>query len=73
MQLRGPRARDGQGHEYYKDSDLNGATQEDLDRMAREGFVKPIIGKTYGFDEVPQALKDIDERRALGKLVLVPG
>ena len=22
-------------------------TQEDLDRMAREGFVKPIIGKTY--------------------------
>jgi NADPH:quinone reductase len=48
-------------------------TQEDLDRMAREGFVKPIVGKKYGFDEVPQALKDIDERRALGKLVLVPG
>jgi len=47
-------------------------TQEDLDRMAREGFVKPIIGKTYGFDEIPQALKDIDERRALGKLVLTP-
>jgi NADPH:quinone reductase len=45
-------------------------TQEDLDRMAREGFVKPIIGKTYDFDDVPQALKDIDERRALGKLVL---
>jgi NADPH2:quinone reductase len=44
--------------------------QEDLDRMAREGHVKPIIGKTYVFDEVPQALKDIDERRALGKLVL---
>ena len=47
-------------------------TQEDLDRMAREGFIKPIIGKTYAFDEVPQALKDIDERRALGKLVLRP-
>jgi NADPH:quinone reductase len=44
--------------------------QDDLDRMAREGQVKPIIGKTYAFDEVPQALKDIDERRALGKLVL---
>ena len=44
--------------------------QEDLDRMAREGHVKPIIGKTYSLDEVPQALKDIDERRALGKLVL---
>jgi NADPH:quinone reductase len=45
-------------------------TQEDLDRMAREGAVKPIIGKTYAFGEVPQALHDIDERRALGKLVL---
>jgi NADPH2:quinone reductase len=44
--------------------------QEDLDRMAREGFVKPIIGKTYSLEEIPQALKDIDERRALGKLVL---
>ena len=43
---------------------------DDLDRMVREGFVKPIVGKTYALDEIPQALKDIDERRALGKLVL---
>jgi NADPH2:quinone reductase len=42
----------------------------DLDRMVREGHVKPIVGKTYALDEVPQALRDIDERRALGKLVL---
>jgi NADPH2:quinone reductase len=42
----------------------------DLDRMVAEGHVKPIIGKTYALDEVPQALRDIDERRALGKLVL---
>jgi NADPH2:quinone reductase len=42
----------------------------DLDRMVGEGHVKPIVGKTYSFDEIPQALKDIDERRALGKLVL---
>ncbi len=50
--------------------DYGREVQEDLDRMAREGFVKPIVGKTYAFDEVPQALKDIDERHALGKLVL---
>jgi NADPH2:quinone reductase len=43
---------------------------DDLDRMVREGHVKPIIGKTYAIDEIPQALHDIDERRALGKLVL---
>jgi NADPH:quinone reductase len=45
----------------------------DLDRMVAEGHVKPIIGKTYAFDEVPQALRDIDERRATGKLVLEVG
>jgi len=42
----------------------------DLDRMVAAGHVKPIIGKTYALDEIPQALKDIEERRALGKLVL---
>lgn len=43
---------------------------DDLDRMVREGHVKPIVGGTYGFEEIPQALRDIEERRALGKLVL---
>lgn len=43
---------------------------DDLDRMVREGHVKPIIGQTYSLDQIPQALKDIDERRATGKLVL---
>ena len=46
---------------------------EDLERMVREGHVKPIVGRTYAFDEVPQALRDLDERRAVGKLVLEVG
>jgi NADPH2:quinone reductase len=46
---------------------------EDLERMVREGFVKPIVGKTYAIDEVPNALRDLDERRAVGKLVLEVG
>ena len=46
---------------------------EDLERMVREGFVKPIVGKTYAIDEVPSALRDLDERRAVGKLVLEVG
>jgi NADPH2:quinone reductase len=43
---------------------------EDLDRMIAAGHVRPIVGRTYAFDEVPQALRDLDERRAVGKLVL---
>ena len=42
----------------------------DLERMAAEGHIRPVIGRTYGLDEVPQALRDLDERRATGKLVL---
>jgi NADPH2:quinone reductase len=43
---------------------------EDLDRMIAAGHVRPIVGRTYAFDEVPQALRDLGERRAVGKLVL---
>lgn len=38
----------------------------DLERMG----VSPLVGGTYSPEEVPQALRDLDERRALGKLVL---
>ena len=42
----------------------------DLERMAADGHVDPIVGRSYGFDQVHQALRDLDERRAIGKLVL---
>ena len=42
----------------------------DLERMAAEGFVDPIVGATYPLEEGAQALRDLDERRATGKLVL---
>lgn len=43
---------------------------EDLERMVAEGFVSPIVGRTYDFGDAAQALRDLDERRAIGKLVL---
>jgi NADPH2:quinone reductase len=58
------------GHYALTRPDYLREVGEDLDRMVREGHVKPIVGKTYGFEEVPQALRDLDERRAVGKLVL---
>ena len=42
----------------------------DLGRLADEGFVRPIVGATYPLEEGPRALRDLDERRATGKLVL---
>jgi NADPH2:quinone reductase len=46
------------------------AVGDDLNRMVGEGHVRPIVGRRYAFDQVPDALRDLDERRALGKLVL---
>ena len=45
-------------------------TAADLARMAAEGHVDPIVGSTYPLEEGAQALRDLDERRATGKLVL---
>jgi NADPH:quinone reductase len=38
--------------------------------MIESGVVKPPIGTTYAFDEFGQALLDLDQRKALGKLVV---
>ena len=43
---------------------------EDLARMADEGAVAPIIGKTYPLTQASHALADLEQRRATGKLVL---
>jgi NADPH:quinone reductase len=42
----------------------------ELDRLVRAGFVRPIVGARFGLDQVPDALKAIDQRRATGKVVL---
>jgi NADPH2:quinone reductase len=38
--------------------------------MIESGVVKPPIGATYAFDDFGQALLDLDQRKALGKLVV---
>ncbi len=36
------------------------------------GALTPPIGATFGLDDAAQALAEIDERRATGKVLLVP-
>lgn len=38
--------------------------------MIESGVVRPPIGATYPLEELPQALRDLEQRRALGKLVI---
>ena len=42
----------------------------DLERMADAGHVAPIVGAGYPFEDGAQALRDLEQRRATGKLVL---
>jgi NADPH:quinone reductase len=58
------------GHFGFERPDYVREVAADLERMVAEGHVKPLVGRHYNLDEVPNALRDLDERRAVGKLVL---
>jgi NADPH2:quinone reductase len=42
----------------------------EVHRLADEGFVRPIVGERFALADAAQALRAIDERRAVGKVVL---
>jgi NADPH2:quinone reductase len=58
------------GHFAFERPEYLSEVAADLDRMVGDGHLKPVIGGSYSMEEVPQALRDLDERRAIGKLVL---
>lgn len=41
-----------------------------VERMIAEGFIRPIVGGRFALDQAVEAFRAIDERRALGKVVL---
>jgi NADPH2:quinone reductase len=51
----------------------NRAIGEAVERMIEAGFVRPIVGACLALDQAADALRTIDERRALGKVVLSVG
>jgi NADPH2:quinone reductase len=48
----------------------NQAIGEAIAKMIDEGFIKPIVGACVPLEQAPGAFGDIDQRRALGKIVL---
>jgi NADPH2:quinone reductase len=48
----------------------NRAAGEAVRKMIDDGFVKPIVGACLPLDQAGEALRIIDERRAVGKVVL---
>jgi len=50
--------------------DLNREIGAAVGRMVDEGFIRPIVGQRFPFEDAAGALKALDERRATGKVVL---
>jgi NADPH2:quinone reductase len=50
--------------------DLNREIGESIDRLIRDGFIRPIVGGRFGLEQAADALELIDRREATGKVVL---
>jgi NADPH:quinone reductase len=50
--------------------DVNRETGAAIERLIDAGFVRPIVGERFPLELAAEALRCIDERRALGKIVL---
>jgi NADPH2:quinone reductase len=48
----------------------NRANGEAIEKMIEDGFVRPIIGSCFALEDAADAFRVIDERRAVGKVVL---
>ena len=46
--------------------------QRELDALCAEGRLNPEVGHAYPLDEAPRALRDLLDRRAVGRLVVTP-
>jgi NADPH:quinone reductase len=50
--------------------ELNREIGAEIGRLVDAGFVRPIVGERFPFERAADALECIDERRAIGKVVL---
>jgi NADPH2:quinone reductase len=60
----------GWGAYVMGNPERNRMTGEAIATMIDDGFVKPIVGGSYALEDAPEAFRAIDERRAVGKVVL---
>ncbi|MFI5610117.1 NADPH:quinone oxidoreductase family protein [Amycolatopsis sp. NPDC051903] len=59
------------GHYAAHDPGLIHRVGAQLSRFAAEGRIRPVVGRTYPFEDGAQALVDLEARRTVGKSVLV--
>jgi len=50
--------------------DVGEEINDTLCAMAAAGTIRPVLGRTVAFDELPAALDDMEERRTTGRVVV---
>jgi NADPH2:quinone reductase len=45
---------------------------QDLVALLRQGRIRPLISGRYSLDQAPQAILELSQRRAQGKLIVLP-
>jgi len=63
----------GWGAYVMGNPERNRANGEAIGKMIEDGFVRPIIGSCFALQDAADAFRVIDERRAVGKVVLKVG
>jgi len=60
----------GWGAYVMSKPELNAEVGAVIGKMIDDGFVRPLVGEHFAFEDAASALKCLDERRATGKVVL---
>ena len=60
----------GWGEAALSDRAMNEEIGAGVERLVRSGAVRPIVGPRFGLEQASEALRTLDERRAVGKVVL---
>lgn len=60
----------GWGEAALSDRAMNEEIGAGVDRLVRDGAIRPIVGPRFGLEQAAEALRTLDERRAVGKVVL---
>jgi NADPH2:quinone reductase len=52
------------------DRDINRENFEELFQMHADGKIKPFVSETYPLDKAGEAIKSLEDRKVLGKVVV---
>ncbi len=58
------------GASRVQEPELFDATRRETEALAAEGKIKPWISRRYALEDVPQALRDMMDRKIIGKMVM---